>query len=168
MSYSTFAQGERGKRCNFYRKKCKSTEKDTLLHSKLFWQLKGIHKTTRFLLKHGVQLKTPKTHNGTAAVWSDICRKWTGLVRQHKEICISLWLPPIYRVASGEGFDQDKSIHSNWTWWLDHLCFENQARVTLQRDDPSSSIQTEPLSDTDRKICFGSWVSGNCTELIIL
>lgn len=46
---------------------CKISE-DTLPHSRLFWQLKGIHKTIRFLfMKYGVQLKTPKTLNGTAA-----------------------------------------------------------------------------------------------------
>lgn len=46
---------------------CKISE-DTLPPSRLFWQLKGIHKTIRFLLmKYGVQLKTPKTLNETAA-----------------------------------------------------------------------------------------------------
>lgn len=47
--------------------KCESREWDTLLHSNLFRWIKGSHKTTRFfVLKHGVQLKTSKTHNATA------------------------------------------------------------------------------------------------------
>lgn len=49
-------------------KNCKISEEENLPHFKLFWQLKGFHKTTRFLfINYGVQLKTPKTRNGRTA-----------------------------------------------------------------------------------------------------
>lgn len=103
---------------------CKIREEDTLPHSKLFWQFKGIHKTIRFLfIKYRVQLKTPRTLNGTAAVWSDSYRKWTGLVRRHRETCLSLWLLPIYSLTSGSDQDGQKGSISSFqpdlvTWPL--------------------------------------------------
>lgn len=115
-------------------------------------------KTTRFLfLKHRVKQKF-KTSNGIAAVWSDnIYGKWTGLAKQNPEKYVYHhdYLPfiaqPLGRVLI-RAAKKDKSIHSNWTWWLYHLHSENQAGITLKRDHLSSSLfKQKPLSEMDGK-----------------
>ena len=74
-----------------------------------------------------------------------------------REIRISSWLPPIYSPASREGADQaakeDKSIHSNRTWWLDHLLSENWGWNHSERRSSLflSLFKQKPLSETDGK-----------------